>query len=614
MLGAISLLRLSAIGTRHIALAGAVFTLTPAAPCWAISGLTIDDPQLLHNIERSGFSFGELVVGATAAAADNAALYRQAPYRGIVANLAADLESLRATDSLLGTTIKARHRMLDARWLMSASARFELVGVINRMDRAPFGPGTCGEVRFIYRLAYRKDEPSVSVYSRLPMTVNVVFVLRGNAERCRALAQEWATVDDLRSFGGGILSRVHLKSVETNLQSVRWPSTLRPDMAGYAEYMLRVFKPQGDGYVLAELENTPDVAKLRGTPALKQRLLAWLGEPANFRAVDEGIARLPDEFLARRATSVALHGTHRLANMPFTELFTEAELADLPYHTGHTVRSPHGLLRRLNDLSCTGCHQGRTVAGFHFLGIDRPETDAGNAIAVAASPHFVRDQPRRRAYVEAVAAGASPIAARPLSVRADQDEGGFGSHCGLGDPSFAAWTCNPGLACEPLTGDTTVSRTGICLPATPLSGSACRAARIVHDRDPHRDRLIQVMSLNCSAGSVCEIPDVGFPGGMCARSDCGRLQAGEACGSIAILQGFNVCLAARRPFAECLRNNVRPAVLKGCDANEPCRDDYICARTAAGHSASKDARERAHGACIPPYFLFQLRVDGHPAL
>jgi hypothetical protein len=54
-------------------------------------------------------------------------------------------------------------------------------------------------------------------------------------------------------------------------------------------------------------------------------------------------------------------------------------------------------------------------------------------------------------------------------------------------------------------------------------------------------------------------------------------------------------------------------VLKGCDANEPCRDDYICARTAAGHSASKDARERAHGACIPPYFLFQLRVDGHPA-
>lgn len=30
------------------------------------------------------------------------------------------------------------------------------------------------------------------------------------------------------------------------------------------------------------------------------------------------------------------------------------------------------------------------------------------------------------------------------------------------------------------------------------------------------------------------------------------------------------------------------------------RDDYICARTPDGN-----------GACIPPYFLFQLRVDGH---
>jgi hypothetical protein len=76
MLGAINLLRLSAISMRHIALAGALLALVPATPCWAISGLTIDDPQLLHDIERSGFSFGELVVGAAAAAADNAALYR----------------------------------------------------------------------------------------------------------------------------------------------------------------------------------------------------------------------------------------------------------------------------------------------------------------------------------------------------------------------------------------------------------------------------------------------------------------------------------------------------------------------------------------------------------
>jgi hypothetical protein len=41
--------------------------------------------------------------------------------------------------------------------------------------------------------------------------------------------------------------------------------------------------------------------------------------------------------------------------------------------------------------------------------------------------------------------------------------------------------------------------------------------------------------------------------------------------------------------------------MRGCGEAAPCRDDYICARTPAGG-----------GACVPPYFLFQLRVDGHP--
>jgi hypothetical protein len=329
-------------------------------------------------------------------------------------------------------------------------------------------------------------------------------------------------------------------------------------------------------------------------------LTEWLKLPANFRAVDDGIAKLPDEFLASKATSVALNGQHRLANAPFTKIFSETELADFPYAGGRTIRSPQGLLRRLNDLSCIGCHQGRTVAGFHFLGVDRAETDPVNAIAVGASPHFVRDQPRRLAYVAAVAAGAPADAARPLSVRAAGDEGGFGSHCGLGDPSFAAWTCGRGLRCHAITVDDKVSRTGVCLPEMPIAGSACQPGRMVHDRDPHRDRVVGQGETGCGPSAICESAGVGFPGGMCSRG-CSDLRPGEACGTIAILQGFNGCLAARKPFAACLRDNVRPAALKACSEGEPCRDDFICARTAEGQ-----------GACIPPYFLFQLRVDGHP--
>jgi len=566
----------------------------------AAASLNIEDPQRLQQVERGGFGFSDLVPGTANTGGDNAALYRDPAYRSLVDSLFEDLLRLKRADPLLGTTIKASHRLFDVAWLRSSAAHFELVGVINRMDRDVFTPGTCGEIRFIYRLAYRKDEAGGSVYSRLPMTVNVVFLLPGSADRCLALAREWNGGADLKAFGEGILSQTNLKSVEVNLQAVRWPSTVRPDMAGYAEYFLRVFHRDGARYIPAPLENTPDADKL-ANPALKQRLLAWLKEPAHFRAVDEGIAQLPDEFLARKATSVSLEGTHRLANMPFTEIFSETELADLPYASGRTVRSPHGLLRRLNDMSCTGCHQGRTVAGFHFLGIDRAETDAVNAIAVGASPHFLRDQPRRLAYVSALATGASPLAARPLSVHADAGEGGFGSHCGLGDPSFASWTCATGLRCAPITLDDTVSRTGVCLPEAPIAGSACQTGRVMQDRDPHRDRVTGQTETSCGASAICEGVAVGFPAGMCSRG-CGDLHAGETCGSIALLVGFNACLAARKPFAACLRDNVRPAALKACSDTEPCRDDYICARTAAGE-----------GACIPPYFLFQLRLDGHPS-
>ncbi|HEY6257667.1 MAG TPA: hypothetical protein VIY51_17940 [Xanthobacteraceae bacterium] len=580
----------------------ALLLLCLCASCAAAAAeLNIEEPQRLQEIERGGFTFGDLVLGPSRSGADNAALYQEPAYRSIVDSLATDLRQLQRADPQLGLTIKAQHRMFDAAWLRSSSARFELAGVVNRMDRAVFNPGSCGEIRFVYRLAYRKAEASSSIYSRLPMTVNVVFLLPGQADRCSELARQWIAGIDLKALGDGVLSAQHLKSVEINLQAVRWPSTARPDMAGHAEYFLRVFRPEAGLYVPAALENTPDVEKVLATPTLKQRLIAWLAQPANFQAVDDGIARLPDEYLAHKATSVALHGTHRLANMPFTRILSEAELADLPYAGTRTIRSPHGLLVRLNDLSCTGCHQGRTVAGFHFLGIDRPETDAVNAIAVGASPHFVDDQPRRLAYVMALATGAPGIDARPPSVRSEQDRGGFGAHCGLGDPSFAAWTCAPGLHCEAVTADDQVSRTGICLPDTPIAGSACQGGRIVQDRDPHRDRLVRRPDADCGAAAICESASVGFPGGMCSHG-CTDLRPGEACGSIAVLQGFNACLAARKPFSACLHDNVRPAALKACSAAEPCRDDFICARTAAGQ-----------GACIPPYFLFQLRVDGHPS-
>src|SRR5690606_2167971 len=72
------------------------------------------------------------------------------------------------------------------------------------------------------------------------------------------------------------------------------------------------------------------------------------------------------------------------------------------------------------------------------------------------------------------------------------------------------------------------------------------------------------------------------------------------CGAIAVLDPFNACLARNEPFSHCLTTHVRPAGLRRCSASSPCRDDYLC------------AGEEGGGVCVPPYFLFQMRVDGHP--
>ena len=86
---------------------------------------------------------------------------------------------------------------------------------------------------------------------------------------------------------------------------------------------------------------------------------------------------------------------------------------------------------------------------------------------------------------------------------------------------------------------------------------------------------------------------------MCSAG-CDHLSAEARCGGIALLTEFNQCLARGLPFETCVREQTRPGALRACSADAPCRDDYVCARLQNGD-----------GACIPPYFLFQLRVDGH---
>ena len=82
-------------------------------------------------------------------------------------------------------------RRLDNRWFESDISFFELIGVVNRLDKKDFY-GTCGELRFVYRLAYKEDS---GASSRLPLTLNVV--MEPVETDCIAVARKWVKPDGM---------------------------------------------------------------------------------------------------------------------------------------------------------------------------------------------------------------------------------------------------------------------------------------------------------------------------------------------------------------------------------------------------------------------------------
>lgn len=545
--------------------------------------LLITAPAALQAAEKSGAGFGHWFGDAPVSLdgiATNQALMRSPAWQSIARPLNESLARIQRRDRQAGVGIsRYPHRLFDARWLASPNAFFELVGVVNRMDRRPFQSRACGETRLVYRLAYRTP----AMQSRLPMTVNVE--LRGDAPdangSCAGTARRWqppetSMTDEalgrwLVSPDGPLaperLAPARVAQITTNLQSVRWPSAVRPDLGGHAEYMLRAFRWNAGAqrFDAAPLENTPDVARLRADAPLRRELGQWLQQPANLRALDEATLQLPEKFLATEAVSVAPRGLERLANRPFAQIFSADE-----WHAAagsRTLQSPHAVLRRLDDLSCAGCHQSRAVAGFHLLGIDRRGASrtftAGNALALPHSPHLQDELSRRGRYVHAALSIPQPDPFRPLA-----------------DPHEV----------NDLLKEATV-------------GASCEPTRITQSANPWLDRAEKLPRIACEgARSVCEKTSVGFPGGMCS-GPCDPRDRNGTCGGIAILSDFNQCLAAKRPFGECLDKHTRPGNLRSCSAQQPCRDDFICAQA--------EGQPEGRGACIPPYFLFQMRVDGH---
>ena len=161
--------------------------------------LLITNPATLKAIESNVGDFGLRLTGNPVKRRENAWLYDHAAgYRDVVRSLTFNLERIRKGDPALSVTMATAHRLFDVRWLRSSAAYFELVGIVNRMDRKPFHPETCGELRFIYRLKYATRWRGSAITSRLPFTVNLVTWLydEGGGLNCAAIARRWALPDE----------------------------------------------------------------------------------------------------------------------------------------------------------------------------------------------------------------------------------------------------------------------------------------------------------------------------------------------------------------------------------------------------------------------------------
>ncbi|HSC89418.1 MAG TPA: hypothetical protein VLC09_19180 [Polyangiaceae bacterium] len=570
-----------------------------------VTHVAILEPGVLAQLDQRGWGLGRVVLGTD----DKTTLEldRNAAFHDIFEALRADLARAKRKFPLAFPTSMMGFRLFDPGWLASEEMHFELIGVFNRLDRKAFYPGTCGEVRLLYRLAYVTEQGGEEMTSRLPLTVNVVLLVDDDGAGCAEVARGWQTREALTGeglaqwlegegpLGRAARSRFRPKAVETNLQTIRLQSTVQTSLAGHIEYSMHVFHREGDAFVPAALENVPDVERLRHDAKLKAELLATLSRPEELAALDSGLLNLPERYLAKSAISVSPRGLTRLANRPFSRLFDEEDFAGLELSGYRTIRSPTALLRRLDGASCTGCHQSRSIAGFHHVGDEPVDAPAYRSLLHGSSSHLRADLLRREQYVASLASGAAPEEFRPLPERQGVGQG-YGAPCGLGDPGLADWTCAAGLRCVALE-DPDV---GTCLADHGI-GAPCEFGRMLPNDRPERDRVADMHADACSEGLSCDRNIIGFPLGSCETS-CQHAQPNGVCSDFLDVDGYQNCLRGSASNTDCVTRFVFPTQLRACDDDNPCRQDYVCVRAPRGQG----------GACVPPYFVFPLRNDGYP--
>jgi hypothetical protein len=673
------------------------------------------------------------------------------------------LKTIQADLSDVRMAASATDGQLSPAFLTDPGSRVELVGVINRMDRQFIKDPTlhlspeqlrCGEISLIYRFSYSIRNGKQA--SRLPVTMNIVlpsvpFDDRKGKVTCQNMAQRWLAevekppgrdasqvVHDLMDDKTGPLAFVTGRDIlrlELNMQAYRKSAEADDTNFGTeAAYLIRVFKwADGARAFLPEiLRNQIDrdlVLCVSGKPGCAQaaarraNLVAFLQRKDTLSALDKGTLEIDYGLgvLAKRAVSISPGGSHRSENQPYWNaqdpsqaVITDAEI-DRALQIARNqkiqfsfMKSVEDFRTRLNESTCSGCHQTRAIAGFHFPGADRKDTQPVNAVLLPGSPHFYGDQPRRMEILRKMAGQrntrlaefdlASGYSARPENrfaslLSGTELIGGWGGACLTGPvraSSQRQWDCRDAFKCERLFDSTNDPGIGTCVPGgnneigDPLQLGRVKTTAFGHDAYIRTSPLAEAPRIppealppsapagNSYYGSHQEFykgdasssdrsvrrdaSTGGFPAGMLRLSECVNLPGEATCGLIAS-SGFNSCIGRlgqdpNYSVGTCFRYFTSYAGIRACDRTKPCRDDYICVRPMGYHPSNAATlfakrlddlttstyfeqvngrkydpgdfgqkqpdsewvkRDDQRGLCIPPYFVFQFRSDGHPA-
>ena len=650
-------------------------TVDPAAD----AALIVSDVAVLQGLEARGLSFGRVM----AASGEIGQALQTSPLVRVLTAAVTDEVVTRHRDDPTtsygpGSYSRALRHLFDPAWLSSDHSHFELVGVVNRLDRALMDPESCGEIRLIYRLALT---PPGRPTTRLPMTVNVLFPQLPQprvAEDCRAVATEWLAIEraskrvgllaalvdhPLRDIDEGA-RRAHyaFDRVEINFQLLH-EEPRAVDTDDHSEYVLRGFRRADGALVEDALIDTPsDSLDETG----RARLAAWVAE--NLNAVDAGNAIIPARILGSpqtRALSFAPRGLARRENRPFGRLFPDPAVFARAFESPSTgagqrlVHSPAALVRRLDQMTCTGCHATRSIAGFHLVGDERDATASFGALFGGRSRHLEEELVWRRRYLTTVAEGRAALFDEPRPIPehdaldgdgrpSERGLGSFGARCGLpgdDDATFSRWKCASGLTCRRAYGD---DELGSCTPDVPHAGDACEVARRGPEHGAAGPVLTRVGNMR-SCRPTADLPSQAggpfttrcfanraFPGGMCSvmercladdpRAVCApsdpvpHIVPGHLYGDPESVEGVTIGLLAPRirPKENCVEvdapieacaarpDNGARVLARACDASQPCRDDFTCVRV----ENEKGGAPAPMGACVPPYFVYQMRVDG----